>query len=30
LFGQVTVTVPDGVVVQIDRLERTRLQRVPE
>ena len=26
-FGQVTVTVQDGVVVQIDRLERTRLQR---
>ena len=29
-FGQVTVTVQDGVVVQIDRLERTRLQRIPE
>ncbi len=26
-FGQVTITVQDGVVVQIDRLERTRLQR---
>ncbi len=26
-FGQVTVTVQDGVVVQIDRLERTRLHR---
>src|SRR5262245_21777830 len=27
-FGQVTATVQDGVVVQIDRLERTRLQRI--
>jgi len=26
-FGQVTITVQDGVVVQIDRLERTRLQK---
>jgi hypothetical protein len=26
-FGQVTITVQDGVVVQIDRLERTRLSR---
>ena len=26
-FGQVTITVQDGVVVQIDRLERTRLPR---
>lgn len=26
-FGQVTITVQDGVVVQIDRLERTRMQR---
>jgi hypothetical protein len=26
-FGQVTITVQDGVVVQIDRLERTRIQR---
>lgn len=26
-FGQVTITVQDGVVVQIERLERTRLQR---
>ncbi len=26
-FGQVTITVQDGVVVQIDRLERTRVQR---
>lgn len=26
-FGQVTVTVHDGVVVQIERLERTRLKR---
>jgi len=26
-FGQVTITVQDGVVVQIDRLERTRLHR---
>jgi hypothetical protein len=26
-FGQVTITVQDGVVVQIDRLERKRLQR---
>ena len=29
-FGQVTITVQDGVVVQIDRLERTRVQRIPE
>jgi hypothetical protein len=29
-FGQVTITVQDGVVVQIDRLERTRLQRTVE
>ena len=29
-FGQVTVTVQDGVVVQIDRLERKRLQRNSE
>jgi len=29
-FGQVTITVQDGVVVQIDRLERTRLQRSSE
>ena len=28
-FGQVTVTVQDGVVVQIERLERTRLPRLP-
>ena len=26
-FGQVTITVQDGVVVQIDRLERTRLKK---
>lgn len=26
-FGQVTITVHDGVVVQIDRTERRRLQR---
>jgi hypothetical protein len=26
-FGQVTITVHDGAVVQIERLERTRLQR---
>jgi hypothetical protein len=26
-FGQVTITVQDGVVVQIDRLERTRVPR---
>jgi len=29
-FGQVTITVQDGVVVQIDRLERKRLQRNSE
>jgi len=29
-FGQVTITVQDGVVVQIDRLERTRVQRAAE
>lgn len=29
-FGQVTITVQDGVVVQIDRLERTRLPRPGE
>jgi hypothetical protein len=29
-FGQVTITVQDGVVVQIDRLERTRVQRTVE
>ena len=29
-FGQVTITVQDGVVVQIDRLERKRLQRISE
>jgi hypothetical protein len=29
-FGQVTITVQDGVVVQIDRLERTRVQRNPD
>ncbi len=29
-FGQVTITVQDGVVVQIDRLERKRLQRSAE
>lgn len=29
-FGQVTITVQDGVVVQIDRLERTRVQRIAE
>lgn len=29
-FGQVTVTVHDGTIVQIDRLERTRLQRSGE
>ena len=27
-FGQVTISVQDGVVVQIDRLERTRIQRL--
>jgi hypothetical protein len=26
-FGQVTITVHDGMVVQIERLERTRLRR---
>jgi hypothetical protein len=26
-FGQVTITVHDGLVVQIERLERTRLKR---
>lgn len=26
-FGQVTITVHDGAVVQIERLERTRLKR---
>lgn len=26
-YGQVTISVQDGVVVQIDRLERTRVQR---
>lgn len=26
-FGQVTITVHDGAVVQIERIERTRLQR---
>jgi hypothetical protein len=26
-FGQVTVTVQDGVVVQVERLERRRFQR---
>jgi hypothetical protein len=26
-FGQVTVTVQDGVVVQVERLERKRFQR---
>jgi hypothetical protein len=26
-FGQVTIVVQDGVVVQIDRIERKRLQR---
>ncbi|MGQ0636627.1 MAG: YezD family protein [Planctomycetaceae bacterium] len=26
-FGQVTITVQDGVVVQIERLERTRMKR---
>ena len=29
-FGQVTIIVQDGVVVQIDRLERTRLHRKPD
>ena len=29
-YGQVTITVQDGVIVQIDRLERTRLQRSAE
>lgn len=29
-FGQVTVTVHDGTIVQIDRLERTRLLRSGE
>jgi hypothetical protein len=29
-FGQVTITVQDGVVVQIDRLERRRVQRNPD
>lgn len=29
-FGQVTITVHDGTIVQIDRLERTRLQRSAE
>ncbi len=29
-YGQVTITVQDGVVVQIDRLERTRIQRTTE
>jgi hypothetical protein len=27
-FGQVTVTVQDGVVVQVERVERKRFQRV--
>lgn len=29
-FGQVTVIVQDGIVMQIDRLERTRLHRKVE
>ena len=28
-FGQVTVTVQDGVIVQIDRTERRRFRRSP-
>jgi hypothetical protein len=29
-FGQVTVTVQDGIVVQIERVERRRLTRLPK
>lgn len=29
-FGQVTIIVQDGIVVQVDRLERTRLHRKTE
>jgi hypothetical protein len=29
-FGQITITVQDGVVVQVERVERRRFQKRPE